>query len=77
MNEQVGCDCPSEIAAHAQGVSHPKMAQVRIVVGRDCTPTMTWDRGINVLAIYELSDVERIALHVALGIERVIGGLMK
>jgi len=52
-----------------------KMAQVRIVVDKDSTASMTWERGMAVLGIYELNDVQKIALTIALGIEKVTRGL--
>lgn len=76
MNNQVGLEHSSEGLAHAQGAAI-KMAQVRIVVAKDSTPAMTWERGMNVLSVYELTSVERIALHIALGVEQVLGSLMK
>lgn len=77
MNEQVACMEQHDQAAQSQGAAKNKMAQVRIVVGRDSTNVLTWERGMDILSIYEMSSVERITLHMALGVERIIRGIVK
>jgi len=64
-------------AAQSQGDSYKKMAQVTIAVGRDRSNTLTWERGMDVLTIYRMSDVEKITLHLALGVEYIVRGIIK
>lgn len=63
-------------SGQSQGAAKKKMAQVRIVVGKDSTNVLTWERGMDILSIYEMNTLERITLHLALGIERITRGLV-